>query len=65
MARTEAINDYIRAIELADRAVKEIQLYIDDHGEVEPENVNWTHVSSMYRLIADLNLITDYIHPQQ
>lgn len=60
MVRANGVNDaaltaYLHAIGECKRALEAIDLFLDDHGEVLPEHVNWQHVSAMVVLRRDLH----------
>ena len=58
----EALNTYIDRVAKAKELADSIALYIDDHGEVAPDDVTWNHVGSMGQLIQDLEEIEKFIH---
>ena len=65
MARNAAIDAYLLGITEADELVKEIALFIDDHGEVEPDEVNWSHVGTMAKIVYDLKETLEFIRSGQ
>lgn len=62
MTNDKALNAYIARVQEAAEALAQLQSYIDDHGDVTPEDVNWQHVGSMSQLAADINQLTDRIY---
>lgn len=46
-----------RALALAN----ELTLYLEDHGEVAPEDVTWANVGDMSRIVSDLTDIMEYV----
>jgi hypothetical protein len=65
MARNAAIDAYLLEITEADELVKEIALFIDDHGEVAPDDVNWSHVGNMAQVVYDLKATLKFIRSGQ
>jgi hypothetical protein len=56
-----AVSSYLVAIDKANEHVKVIQQYLDDHGEILPDDVNWAHVTEMNYLAEVLKIAVDRI----
>ena len=56
MNRT-ALDTYINRLGMAEQKIERIKLYIDDHGEVAPDDVTWADVGEMERLLSALDEI--------
>jgi hypothetical protein len=59
--QNDRIREYLNRIALAKPILADLQAYLDDHGEVAPDDVTWADVGSMARLLADLRDIQRYI----
>lgn len=58
---TTALDEYIFNLDKAREAVDRISQYLDDSGEVAPDDVNWGHASSMEDLARQLADMRDKI----
>ena len=59
MALPTAVDSYVRQIGIASEALERLTQYVEDHGEIGPDDVNWGHVGQM----ADLaNMLTDRVN---
>jgi hypothetical protein len=58
----ESLNCYINEMRLARIAINRINQYLDDNGEVSPEDVNWGHAGSMEYITTLLTEATDMIN---
>lgn len=56
-----AVSSYLVAIDKASDNLKVIQQYLDDHGEIMPDDVNWAHVSEMNYLAEVLKIAVERI----
>lgn len=50
--KEQALDRYMAHTERARQLVNELQLWVEDHGEVAPDDVNWNHVGTM-SMVAD------------
>ena len=55
------IEAYLVQLAAAAAIVADMTQYLDDHGEVAPDDITWAHVGSMRRLHNDLQDIQNYI----
>ena len=58
MALPTAVDSYVRQIGIASEALERLTQYVEDHGEIGPDDVNWGHVTEM-TLIA--NILADRV----
>ena len=61
MAQQTALNAQILRTEQAQEALKRIQQFVDDHGEVSPDDVNWSHVGTMAEVAAKLDELVKFL----
>lgn len=54
MDNIQAIARYLNHIENAKIALDRIQKFLDDNGEIAPDEVNWGHVGTMAAIASDL-----------
>lgn len=62
MNNEEAIKKYLEKIAKAEKHLARIEQYLDDHGEVGPQDVNWAHVGTMTHLADELETLTKFIN---
>lgn len=60
-SKDEALKQYIAAVEEAAENAAEITRWLDDYGEVGPDDVNWASVGSMMHVLEDLKGIVSFI----
>lgn len=59
MTNEKALTAYMGVLaEMSDR-LDELQAYIEDHGMVSPDDVNWGHVGSLQAMLTTLTELTD------
>lgn len=56
-----ALEAYIRNMAKAEEALDRINQYIEDRGEVSPDEVNWSHVGWMASIASELSQLQDQI----
>jgi hypothetical protein len=57
----DAINTYINLLSKVRTELERINQFVDDHGEVTPDDVNWGHVGFMGTMLNDLENIANMI----
>ena len=57
----KAIKRYLQHIGRAQNAMFFIEQYLDDHGEVAPDDVNWAHVGDMGHVADKLEELLQFI----
>lgn len=57
-----ALEAYIAHTGRADEAIKTLQLFIDDHGEVAPDDVDWGHVANMAEIADQIEALINFYH---
>jgi hypothetical protein len=55
-----ALQAYIYHMNRADELLTRLCEFVDDMGNVQPEDVNWTHTGDAARLADDLTAIVAY-----
>jgi hypothetical protein len=58
---TQAVNRYLVHLERATEAAARISQYLDDHGEVSPDDIHWGHTGSMDHLASQLEGLVNMI----
>lgn len=57
----KALDAQIAKTHEAAELLERLTLYVQDHGEVAPDDVNWAHVGSMGHVVAQLREIVNFI----
>ena len=58
---SRVIERYLTHLNTASQALERLTQYIDDHGEVGPDDLDWSHVGSMEYLASQLVMLQDMI----
>jgi len=61
MTNEKALMAFMSKIAETKTLLQELQNHIDDHMEVNPDDVNWSHVGDAGRLLEDVTTITDWV----
>ena len=56
-----ALDTYIAHVHEAAELLTFLAAFIDDHGEVAPDDVNWSHVGSMSETVSQLRQVKNFI----
>ena len=51
MENDTALERYCELVNVAHGIACKLALYLEDNGEVSPDDVNWAHVGSMYHIV--------------
>lgn len=62
MTNQAALNSYINEMRLARIAINRINQYLDDNGEISPEDVKWDSAGTMGYIATLLTEVTDLIN---
>jgi hypothetical protein len=58
---TTAVNIYIEKLEECKWALNQLSLYVENFGEIGPEDVDYAHVGNMMHLADELNSLVNFI----
>ena len=58
---TSAVEQYITEIQRCKEALDRINEYIEDNGEVGPDEINWGHTGSMQHIANELTQLQHMI----
>ena len=58
---SRVIERYLAHLNTASQALERLSQYIDDNGEVAPDDLDWSHVGSMEYLASQLVMLQDMI----
>ena len=61
MENQKAVDGYVRQVGRASEALDRLTQYIEDHGEIGPDEINWGHVGQMAHLVGQLTELVDQI----
>lgn len=50
-----ALDAYITEVQTAESLLDTLGLFVDDHGEVSPDDVTWANVENMKKLVSILD----------
>ena len=56
-----AVDRYVTQIGIASEALERLTQYVEDHGEIGPDEVNWGHVGQMADLAGKLDDMVNWI----
>jgi len=57
----QAIDQFIGVLSECQEIVHDLQKALDNHFDVDPDNLNWSHVGDAQRLLEDLKAIREYV----
>ena len=58
---SKAVENYLTQLERAKQAIKRLDQYVDDFGEVGPNEVTYAHAGSMEHLANELEQLKDMV----
>ena len=61
MTSQTALEAYIEVVDEATKLSDRIAMFLADHGEVAPDDVNWSHAGSMNHVYDLLKQVVDFI----
>ena len=61
MENEQAVDRYVTQIGIASEALERLTQYVEDHGEIAPDDVNWGHVGQMADLAGKLVDMVNWI----
>jgi len=61
----KALVTFMAKISEAKTLLAELQNYVDNHMEVNPDDVNWGHAGSAERLLHDVTAIADWVFDRE
>ena len=62
MTNERALTGYIARVAQANKLLDTIKTYLDNHGEVPPDDVNWTDTADMGNIVSILENIVEFIN---
>ena len=62
MGNEKALGNFIGVLGEARERLEELQKYIDNHMDANPDEVNYGHVGSAEYLLAQLTQLTDWAY---
>lgn len=57
----QALDAYIKHMGKAEELLERLTQFVDDMGDVMPDDVNWTHVGDAAHMVGCLEQLADFV----